>query len=59
MRRGFFIGGLAHLDLLGVQLVRFRQATRSTYRKLHVNCATAAVSKAVAERLVEDSGVIQ
>jgi DNA-binding NarL/FixJ family response regulator len=28
--------------------------TRSIYRKLHVNCATAAVSKAVAERLVED-----
>lgn len=27
--------------------------TRSIYRKLHVNCATAAVSKAVAERLVE------
>lgn len=26
--------------------------TRSIYRKLHVNCATAAVSKAVAERLV-------
>lgn len=29
--------------------------TRSIYRKLHVNCATAAVSKAVAERLVGDS----
>ena len=29
--------------------------TRSIYRKLHVNCATAAVSKAVAERLVEDA----
>lgn len=29
--------------------------TRSIYRKLHVNCATAAVSKAVAERLVEKS----
>ncbi|MCA1962966.1 MAG: response regulator transcription factor, partial [Prosthecobacter sp.] len=28
--------------------------TRSIYRKLHVNCATAAVSKAVAERLVEE-----
>ncbi len=28
--------------------------TRSIYRKLHVNCATAAVSKAVAERLVVD-----
>lgn len=27
--------------------------TRSIYRKLHVNCATAAVSKAVAEGLVE------
>lgn len=27
--------------------------TRSIYRKLHVNCATAAVSKAVAERLLE------
>jgi DNA-binding NarL/FixJ family response regulator len=33
--------------------------TRSIYRKLHVNCATAAVSKAVAERLVEDAGAIQ
>ena len=29
--------------------------TRSIYRKLHVNCATAAVSKAVAERLVEEA----
>lgn len=29
--------------------------TRSIYRKLHVNCATAAVSKAVAEKLVGDS----
>ncbi len=28
--------------------------TRSIYRKLHVNCATAAVSKAVRERLLED-----
>jgi DNA-binding NarL/FixJ family response regulator len=28
--------------------------TRSIYRKLHVNCATAAVSKAVAERLVRE-----
>jgi len=28
--------------------------TRSIYRKLHVNCATAAVSKAVAERLVDE-----
>jgi DNA-binding NarL/FixJ family response regulator len=28
--------------------------TRSIYKKLHVNCATAAVSKAVAERLVEE-----
>jgi DNA-binding NarL/FixJ family response regulator len=28
--------------------------TRSIYRKLHVNCATAAVSKAVSERLVEN-----
>jgi DNA-binding NarL/FixJ family response regulator len=28
--------------------------TRSIYRKLHVNCATAAVSKAVAERLIEE-----
>jgi DNA-binding NarL/FixJ family response regulator len=27
---------------------------RGIYRKLHVNCATAAVSKAVSERLVED-----
>ena len=29
--------------------------TRSIYRKLHVNCATAAVSKAVAERLIGES----
>ena len=29
--------------------------TRSIYRKLHVNCATAAVSKAVAERLIAES----
>jgi len=29
--------------------------TRSIYRKLHVNCATAAVSKAVAERLVGEA----
>ena len=29
--------------------------TRSIYRKLHVNCATAAVSKAVAERLVREA----
>jgi DNA-binding NarL/FixJ family response regulator len=29
--------------------------TRSIYRKLHVNCATAAVSKAVSERLVADT----
>jgi DNA-binding NarL/FixJ family response regulator len=28
--------------------------TRSIYRKLHVNCATAAVSKAVSERLLDD-----
>lgn len=28
--------------------------TRSIYRKLHVNCATAAVSLAVRERLLED-----
>jgi DNA-binding NarL/FixJ family response regulator len=27
---------------------------RAIYRKLHVNCATAAVSVAVRERLVED-----
>ncbi len=29
--------------------------TRSIYRKLHVNCATAAVSKAVAERLIAEA----
>lgn len=29
--------------------------TRSIYRKLHVNCATAAVSKAVSERLISDA----
>jgi DNA-binding NarL/FixJ family response regulator len=28
--------------------------TRAIYKKLHVNCATAAVSKAVAERLLDD-----
>jgi hypothetical protein len=27
---------------------------RASYRKLHVNCATAAVSVAVRERLVEE-----
>ncbi|CAN5887644.1 response regulator transcription factor [soil metagenome] len=31
--------------------------TRSIYRKLHVNCATAAVSLAVRERLLEDGEV--
>ena len=29
--------------------------TRSIYRKLHVNCATAAVSLAVRERLIEET----
>jgi hypothetical protein len=32
--------------------------TRSSYSKIHVNGATAAMSKPVAERLVEDSCVI-
>jgi DNA-binding NarL/FixJ family response regulator len=30
--------------------------TRTIYRKLHVSCATAAVSKAVRERLLDESG---
>ncbi len=31
--------------------------TRSIYRKLHVNCATAAVSKAVSEGLLSKSAI--
>jgi hypothetical protein len=33
--------------------------TCSIYRRLHVNCTTTAVLKAIAERLVEETRVIE
>lgn len=51
------VAGLARkqiADATGLNPHTADYITRSIYRKLHVNCATAAVSKAVAERLVSE-----
>jgi DNA-binding NarL/FixJ family response regulator len=41
-------------DTTGLNLHTADYVTRSIYRKLHVNCATAAVSIALRERIVEE-----
>ena len=52
------IGGLARKQIAeatGLNPHTADYITRSIYRKLHVNCATAAVSLAVRERLIEET----